>query len=143
MQRLSEVSKTVIGEREIDDPLAYEPPKLVNFEWDGGNLTLILDRDVSPMWVQALCRMDNTTSVLGKGPETFTFRGNKAVVIAADFEIQNIINYFKSWLPAATQKLKFLLERAIQGEQAERKDRLRRERDAEERKLKVMRSVTI
>ena len=143
VQRLSALSQTVIKANEIDDPLAYEPPKLVDFRWDGRVLTLILDRVVSHMWVQALGQMDSTASVLGKGPEAFTFRGNTAEVPAGDFELQAIINFFKKWLPAATQKLKVLLESAIQREEVERRERLRLEREAEEHRLRVIQGITI
>jgi serine/threonine protein kinase len=143
MQRLSAMSQTVVKAGEIDDPLAYEPPKLVNFEWEHGKLTLILDRNISNGWIEALHRMDSTSSVLGKGPEAFHFQGNRATVSAQDFQVQSIINHFKGWLPAATQKLKYLLEQAILKEQRERKERLRLEKEAEERRLRLLREIKI
>jgi serine/threonine protein kinase len=46
LQRLSEISKTVIKVGDIDDPLAQESPKLIGADWSEGRLTLTLDRPV-------------------------------------------------------------------------------------------------
>jgi serine/threonine protein kinase len=143
VQRLSQFNAEVISAQEIDDPLANEPPRLVGFDWDGRELTLTLDREVSEYWVSALGQMDSTSSVMGKGPEAFSFRGNQAFVDAEEHEVQSTINFFKGWLPTATQKLKFLLERAAQRQEAERKEKLHHEREAEERRLHVLRSIKI
>ncbi|MEO7859296.1 MAG: serine/threonine-protein kinase [Nitrospirales bacterium] len=143
VQRLSRLSSTVIGAQEIDEPLAHEAPHLINADWDGRQLTLTLDREVSGDWVNALSQMDSTSYVMGKRPERFSFHGNQAFIDAEEFEVQPIINHFKGWLPVATQKLKFLLERAAQQEEAERKEKLRREREAEEQRLRVLRSIKI
>lgn len=143
VQRLSRLSSTIISAEEIDEPLAHDPPRLVGFDWDEGKLTLTLDREVSDDWVNALHQMDSHSSVMGKGPGAFSFQSIKASVDAEEYEVQPIINHFKGWLPVATQKLKFLLKRAVQQQEAERKEQLRREREAEERRLRVMRSVKI
>jgi serine/threonine protein kinase len=45
IQRLSEINGTVIRTEEVDVP--FEPPQLVDFDWSGGTLTLILDRPVT------------------------------------------------------------------------------------------------
>ena len=69
VQRLSQIDATVIRAGEIHDPLAHEPPRLVSFEWDGQQLTLILDREVSREWIEALRNMGNYSSEFGKPPE--------------------------------------------------------------------------
>jgi serine/threonine protein kinase len=143
VQRLNRLSSTVISAGEIDEPLAHEPPRLVSFDWDERKLTLTLDREISPIWITALHQMDSCNFIMGKGPEAFSFRGTQASVAAEDHEVQSIINHFKDWLPVATKKLKVLLERAAQQQEAERKEKLRREREAEERRLRVMRSTKI
>ena len=143
VQRLSRLSSTVIGAQEIDEPLANEAPHLISADWDGRQLTLTLDREVSGDCVNALSQMDSTSYVMGKRPERFSFRGNQAFIDAEEFEVQPIIDHFKDWLPVATQKLKFLLKRAAQQQEAEQKENLRREREAEERRLRVLRNIKI
>jgi len=142
-QRLSRLDGTVIAAQQIDDPLAYEPPRLVGFDWDGQRLILTLDREVSKDWVVALRQMAGYSSLLGKGPETFSFQGKQAFVDAEEREVQPLIDHFKNWLPVATRTLKHLLEQAAQREEAKHREELRREREAEERRLRVLRSTKI
>lgn len=128
---------------EIDDPLAHEPPRLVSAEWDGQQLTLILDREVSQEWIEALHNMGSHSSLYGKPPEAFTFRGNQASIDARENDVQPVIDHFKVWLPKATQMLKYRFEQAAARQKAEREEKLRREREAEERRLRVMRNIEI
>lgn len=143
LQKISAIDQTVIKAGEIEDPLAFEPPKLIDANWDGGLLTLTLDRPVSQRWVRALQSMGNFTAVVGKPPGVFNFSGSKAAIGAQEHEAQPIINYFKQWLPAATAALRHDLEREIQNKQAQERERLRQQRLAEEQRLRVNRSLRI
>lgn len=143
VQRLSQFNATVIKAGEIDDPLAYEPPRLIDFEWEGQQLTLILDREVSREWVDALHNMDSHSAVYGKPPEAFTFHGNQASIPASEGDVQPIIDHFKPWLLKATQMLKYRLEQDAERQRAEREEKLRRERAAEEQRLRVKRDIKI
>ncbi len=143
VQRLSQIDATVIRADEIDDPLAHEPPSLASAEWDDQQLTLILDREVSQEWIEALRNMGSYSSLYGKPPEAFTFRGNQASIGATENEVQPVIDHFKVWLPKATQMLKLRLEQAAVRQKAEREEKLRREREAEERRIRVMRNIEI
>ncbi|MEK7802359.1 MAG: serine/threonine-protein kinase, partial [Pseudomonadota bacterium] len=109
-QRLSLISETVIPSEEIDEPLAVEPPRLANIDWKNGTLTLFLDRPVNADWQRALSNMRHYTSVMGIGPDKFRFTHDKAVVSAAEQDVQQVVNFFKDWLPIATQELRFMLE---------------------------------
>jgi len=143
LQRLSGIDGTVIKSTEVDEPLALDPPRLVGFDWDAGRLTLILDRPVSPEWVRALHQMGNYTSVMGKDPSGFSFRGNQASVNAQEHEVQAVIGHFKNWLPNASRMLKSQMERTVQQQEANRREQLRREREAEEQRLRVLRNTRI
>jgi len=144
LQRLSKIDGTVVKTTDIDEPLAEIPPKLVGADWDRGQLTLTLDRPVNHDWVAALQHnMGSYGSLMGKGPEAFSFRGNQAFVGAREHEVQQIIDYFKQWLPQASRGLKGQLEKAAQRQQAERNEQLRREREAEEQRLRVLRRIKI
>jgi eukaryotic-like serine/threonine-protein kinase len=143
LQRLSQINGTVIDSREIDEPLAQAPPRLVNFEWDRGQLTLILDRPITEQWKQALYQMGSYTSLHGKPPGVFVFNGNRASVNAEEYQVQQVIDYFKQWLPQASITLKGILEEDAKKEEAYRKEQLRREREAEEQRLRVLRNIRI
>lgn len=143
LQRLSEIEKTVVKVGEIDDPLSVTPPKLIDADWNGGRLTLVLDRPVSQAWINALNEPGNYTAILGKGPETFRFHGNQAFVAVRAEQVQPVVDYFKTWLPVATQKLRIRLEQEARRKEAEERERLRREREAEEERLRVRRQIRI
>jgi hypothetical protein len=87
--------------------------------------------------------MGSYSSVMGKPPGAFVFNGNRAVVMAQEHEIQSIIDHFKGWLPLASRTLKSLLEQAARKEEADRKEQLRRDREAEEQRLRVLRNIRI
>jgi serine/threonine protein kinase len=143
LQRLSKIADTVVGVAEIDEPLALTPPKLIDFDWDRGYLTLTLDRAVTPEWIEALQQLGHLTYVVGKDPRAFTFRGNQAFVGAAEHEVQSVIDNFKTWLPGATTNLKNRLEAATRKREADERNELRREREEEERRLRVKRSIKL
>ncbi len=143
LQKLSQIEGTVIKANEIDEPLALTPPRLAGADWNGGVLTLTLDRAVTPKWIEALHQMGGFTSVLGKPPQVFNFRGNQAVVSAAEHEVQPLIDNFKVWLPTATRTLKFLLEQEAQRQHIARLEQLRREQEAEEQRLRIIRKIKI
>ncbi len=141
--RLSKIEDTVVKVGEIDEPLAITPPKLVDFDWNRGQLTLILDRPVTPAWLMALRRMGSYGSVMGKGPEVFHFIGNKATVSAQEYQVQLVVENFKNWLPMATQTLRRLLEQEAQKREATTREHLRQEKEHEEARLRVMRQIKI
>ena len=143
LQRLSEINATVIPESQIDDPLALEPPKLVNVGWDAGRLTLTLDRPVTGGWIDALNNMKSYTSVMGIGPQTFSFRGHQASVPVSDTDAQRVIDYFKTWLPLASHTLRTNLLEAATKRQHAMKVKLLQQREQEERRLRANRALKI
>jgi hypothetical protein len=142
LQRLSAIDGTVVKSNAIDDPLALDPPKLIDFDWNQGQLTLTLDRPVTPDWIRAL-RGINATFLMGKDPSAFTFRGDVAIIDAREHEVQQLINYFKNWLPAASVNLKALLEEKAWRDESARKEQLKRERENEEQRLRIKRNIKI
>lgn len=143
VQRLSRFDATVISAQEIDEPLAHEAPRLLAADWNGRQLTLTLDREVSRDWVGALHNMGSHSSVMGKPPTAFSFQGNLASVDVEEHQVQPAIDHFKEWLPMATRTLKYQLEQAAQRQEAERREQLRHEREAEEQRLRVLRNIKI
>ena len=137
LQRLSQMANVVIPVGEIDDPLAMEPPKLVGAEWRNGTIQLKLDKSVTAEWVQALHNMGNYSCAMGAEPYRFSFSGNTATGPAPEGAAQIVVDHFKRWLPTASQVLRQQLEEKARRDEAERRTRLRSERDALERNLRV------
>jgi serine/threonine protein kinase len=143
LQRISAIDQTVIKSEAIDEPLAHEAPKLVAAHWDGGRVTLTLDRPVSADWVRALQNMGSYGAVLGKPPGVFQFSGKTATVGAQQHEVQPLIDHFKQWLPLATTALRHQLEEEARQRELARREGLRAQREAEEVRLRVNRSLRI
>jgi len=141
-QRLSQISQAVIPDGEEDDPLLSDPPRIVDFDWSAGTLTLILSRAVNPDWVRALVE-GHREAVLGKGPEVFQFTGTRATVSAQYSDVQRIIDYFKSWISPATEI--YRQRRARQRAEAAERERsqLRSEQDELERQRRLRQEIRL
>ena len=83
------------------------------------------------------------TSVLGKGPEVFSFDGDNAVIPATENDAQNLVNYFKTYLTMATQQC--AAERVAAAKEAERKEdqRLEAARQKAEERQRVLEKLKI
>lgn len=143
LQKIREIDNMVVHVGEVSDPLAYEPPKLVAAGHDKGILRLTLDRPVNSDWIEALNNMGSFGNAMGVPPSAFRFEGVNAIVSCQGGVAQSVIDHFKEWLPKVTSVLKYRLEQRIKREFADRRDRLAREREAENRRLEVNRSLKI
>ena len=141
-QKLSSMSKTVINAAEIDDPLASEPPTVVGADFDGQQVIITLDRPVNAGWVDALKNIGSYTSAMNAGPERFTFNGAQARVPSRGDDAQQIINYFKEWLPRATAMYRQRLTVARERDERERRESLERQRKELERRQQIRKSLT-
>jgi len=127
-QQLSQLKNTVISSSEIDDPLVTDPPRLVDFDWQNGILSLILSRPVTDKWIQVFHQIGWNQSLIGKEPSSFNFSRskNEAQIRAEERQIQDIINYFKPWVPTTNDDYK----RKLEQEKKDQEDKLRKELDA-------------
>ena len=142
-QKISELSGEVVPESEIDDPIVADPPKLIDFDWTDGALTLTLSRPVNDKWVSALRNMGSYSSLWGKGPEYFRFFGDRAIIDARESEVQGVIDHFKDWLPKANAV--YAREIAWEKEEAQREQykRLQEQREKEEARKRVLEKVRL
>lgn len=142
-QKLSTLQKVVIPAGKVDDPLAFEPPKLIAAHWAEGTLHLTLDRPVNQRWVGALQTMGNYSSVMGIPPSAFRFDGANVTVNVRDTDAQNLINFFKEWLPKATTRLHHMLEQEALARKQELQRQLKVQLEAEQRSLAINRTLKI
>lgn len=142
-QKLSALKSVVIPTSEIDDPLAVTPVKIVGFDWDNGLLTLILSEAVNQQWKNAFLNMGGHTSLMGKGPEAFSFEGNRARVRAEERQAQDIINYFKSWMPQTTTRYKHTIEGDRRRKEEQERQKIRMEIEAEEAKARLRKNIKL
>lgn len=143
LQHLSNLKKTVIPVSEIDDPLIVDPPRILDFNWKNKLLTINMNQTVNPLWVTVFRNMGSYSSLMGKGPERFTFESDEAKIGADEREVQEIISYFKSWLPQVNQKYANLVEQQKREKQEKLHRELQAKIDEEEAKARVRKSVRI
>lgn len=142
-QRISELKQTVVHVTDLDDPLITDPPRLVNFDWERGTLTLFFQRPVNSKWVQALNNMGSYSSVMGKRPEMFSISEDKAVIYAREHEIQPIIDHFKQWLPQANCVYENMLRREKAAVEDRQCRQLQAEIEEQERRQHILKSIKI
>ncbi len=127
-QRLDEVTRQVVASTALP---AFEPLKIVDFDYSGGTLILQLDRNVPSGWAQEFQQpRGGHSAFLGYGPETFRIQGRTVSINARENEsfIQSLINNAKQYVEAANRG--YVLQ---QQEQAARQERT--EREAQERRV--------
>ena len=142
-QKLNKLKQTVTPISDIDDPLIADPPRIVNFAWDGKILTLFFSQALNPKWHWALCHMGSYSSVMGKRPEIFKIVGDKATIDARSDQVQSIIDHFKGWIPRANQKYEETIRQEKRAEEENERQRLKRQIEAQEERLRVLKSIKI
>jgi len=142
-QKISSLSNQVITSTSIDDPLVREPMKIIDYDWDREQLTIKLNHEVNGQWIIAFQNMGSHSAVFRKGPENFRFNKNSAIIDANQNEVQDVINYFKGWLPQVTRVYEANLKRDIQQKEQQEREKIKRELLAEETRKKVLSSVRI
>lgn len=142
-QQLNQLKNTVIPSSEIDDPLIADPPQLVDFDWENGLLTLVLNRPVNDKWIQTFHSINWRQSVMGKDPHAFTFtRSKKEVQVRAEErQVPDVINYFKPWIPTTNNDYKRILEQEKKEQEEKLKRELQAKIEAEEARQRLKKNI--
>lgn len=145
-QRLSELKQAVVPVIDLDDPLIADPPRLVDIDVAQGTLILVLQRSVNPQWQQAWLQMARTSSLsylMNKGPDRFSFSENRASIPAREDEVQQIVDYFKSWLLMANHVYGDMIRREKQEAEDRQRKQLQQEIEEQERRLRILTNTKI
>lgn len=142
LQKINELENTVIPTSEIDDPVVLEPMRIINVDWADNILTIEFNHVVNPTWRWALHNMGGYHSVYGKGPENFQFRANKAIISAMSNEAQQVVDYFKQWLPMANQAYETKLKQDIAAEERKQNEEIQRRIRKERERAVVLQKLT-
>jgi GrpB-like predicted nucleotidyltransferase (UPF0157 family) len=87
--------------------------------------------------------MGNHSAIWNKGPERFAFQGNTAHIPADEHEIQQLIDYFKDWLPKANRKYQELVTAEQRQAEEHRRQQLQAEVAETERRQRILQNVRI
>jgi hypothetical protein len=142
-QRISQLKETVVPANDIDDPLIVDPPRLIDFDWEHGGLTLVLSRPVNETWIWALHNMGGHTAVVGKGPESFSIGGNKAMIDAEEASVQRIIDYFKQWLPQTNRVYEERIRQDLRRQEEQQRRELKRQIEEQEARARVLKNIRL
>jgi hypothetical protein len=75
---------------------------------------------------------------MGRGPASFQFDGNKALVLADDHEIEKMASYADQYVQMANRGLLHELNQAAKRAEAEQREKLRRETEEAERRARIL-----
>lgn len=142
-QRISELKQTVITESDLDDPLIFDPLRLVRFDYDNDTLILFLNRPVNHKWIWAFRNMGSFSFTIEVLPESFSISGDKATIRAKESNVQNIINLFKSWLPIANKKYEERIRAEIREAAESERKRIQQEIEERERRQRILKNIKI
>jgi hypothetical protein len=87
--------------------------------------------------------MGDHSAILGKGPEEFEFRENRAVIPARESEVEQLINHFKDWIPKANKRYEELARQEIVEQQAKEQRRLQAEIDANGARARLKKTIKL
>lgn len=136
--KISKLDNTVIESHEVDDRIVAEPIRITDVEWENSVLTIHLNHNTNNTWQWALSNMGNYSSLMGKGPESFRFQENKAIISARDLaESQMIIDHFKQWLPKVAGVYENKLRADAEKVEREEIEKLKRKIEEENKKKSI------
>lgn len=141
LQKISALENTVIPASEVDDPIAKDPMRITNVDWSDNVLTIELNHPVNKTWNWALLNMGNYGSLMGKGPENFQFRGNKGFISTRANDVQQIIDFFKQWLPRANQVYENRLRQDLENTERRKNEEIQREIQKEKERADVLQNL--
>jgi len=143
LQKLNELERTVIPTSEIDDPIILEPMRITDVDWEDDVLTISFNHTVNSTWQWALHNMGSYHSLMGKAPENFQFRENNGVISATSNEAQEIVDYFKQWIPRANQAYETRIKQDMAAEERRQREELQQRIQKEKERADVLQELKL
>jgi hypothetical protein len=125
---------------------AYWDRLLVNLDYEQETLSLFFHRPVNAKWIDAWHYMSthsSYTSMMNKGPERFSISGNRASISARESDVQQIIDFFKTWLALANRVYEEMVRNEKQEAEERQRKQLQKEIEEQERRQRILASVRI
>jgi serine/threonine protein kinase len=141
IQKVSKLKDTVIPATEVDDPLIIDPVKIVDVDWENNTLSIKLNHKVNLDWIRSLQHIGSHNSLKGMGPHNFQFLDNVASISARAIDVQQVINYFKEWLPRANSIYEDKVKQDLKAAEDRQREELRRRIQQEEERANVKRNL--
>lgn len=103
-QHLDQLSKTVVTESEIDDPLIINPIKIIDVDYKDNSLIFTLSQKINRNWERAFRQIGNFSYIPGEvEPRLIIFSNNNAIVNLPSYHSpdQNIVDLIKDYVSKA------------------------------------------
>jgi len=143
-QKLSQLKKTVVPKYESDDPLINNPVKLVDIDYQKGRLIFKLNQTVTQNWIKIFQYPEGGyASLMGYEPNTFRFSNDQANQRADVQYAEEIVNYFKTYLQKANKGYKNFVQRNLQAQERQERERLEAEIAEEEKRQRILNKLKI
>lgn len=145
-QKLDELSRRVIPSTAVP---TFIPIQAVSRSFESNRLRLQLNTNPDREWIETFHSAPN--GVLGgfgvRRAEQFTFSGDVAMASFSDHasqrDFQEAIDLFKNWCDQANSKYPHIIKDRLQREDADRRQKLIKEREAEERRADIERNLKL
>ena len=137
LQRVNDLTRQVVPEDTITDPLIDDPIHAQSFDYLDGYLLVTLSRVPNPEWIQQF-HNQATTSFLGMGPNTTTFRGAIASVRTRTSIVVQQKNYFEGWIRNANGLYEESVRRGMQVDKQRREEELQQQLAKEQERQDVL-----
>jgi serine/threonine protein kinase len=141
-QRLSELKNTVVESTDLDDQLIIDPPRIVDFDWEKGILTLKLNKVVNGKWTRILREL-SYSGWHGVAPGRFTIEKDYARIDMHEDGAQKAIDAFKSHLTRTNAGYKARVRREREAAEQKKRAEFQREVAEQEKRLRVLSSLKI
>lgn len=142
-QKLDSLRQRVIPTTELSDPLLNDPPRLIGFDYQNGNIYLTLSCPVTSEWIQAFQTNNYYGAIRGKEPNKFQFQKNVASIDISEAQAQNLVNHFKSYLKLGNDNYKQIQEKNQYIREEEERRNLRHRIEEEERRQRLLKTIKI
>jgi serine/threonine protein kinase len=91
LQKIDQLTKQVVPEDSLTDPLVLNPIRAENFDYRDGQMLVTLSAVPNPKWISQF-HNQATTSFLGMGPGSTTFQGAIAAVRTTKMWVPEILS---------------------------------------------------
>jgi len=115
LQKIHELTKQVVPEASVPDPLAIDPIHPTNFDYEDGQLIVELSRSPNPLWIQ-LFQNQATQQFVGMGPNVTRFYGARAVVPVTRNVVVEQKGYVQGWIRNANGLYQAEITRRMESE---------------------------
>jgi serine/threonine protein kinase len=143
-QRLSSLSKQVIPQAQVDDPLIANPVTLVGVDYLNRTLVFILNQRVNSDWQHEFQNIGNYSFYQGVfEPSHIRFSGEKATIELGRDADKGMVEMFKDYLSKANAAYRDTMTKRQRDAEAAQRKRLQIEIDEERKRQEFLKTVRI